>query len=397
MKVISFCGWICGLCAATSGCAESGGEPIAVPVPADPVFAALCDNAVRCELQLGALFASRDECLARMPALMDPTCATRTWLNTQEEINACVTYLSTVSCERSIVMDNRRADLDNPCGVLVTALDPPRAVAEESCDAKGCVVGHYCKTSSEQYGCPICTPRGAAGTPCLWYNSLDCTGDTYCGDNGLCVALEENGADCWTDGQCQSGWCWQDACRTPLARQATCTAGMRCAGNLVCIGGACTNRPGIDGDCDTSEICRVGNLCVQGKCTPAEICGSGGVNEPCLTSDGCVAGTVCSSTTSLCMALAGEGEACMPTPYASECATGLYCAGGPTGVCTKINGPGESCSWSEPCVDGYTCNVDTCDPLVPLDGTCTMANECATWYCDNVTQTCKAPPACQMP
>jgi hypothetical protein len=250
------------------------------------------------------------------------------------------------------------------CGACVI----PRALGEacdgefDSCTEGNCISGK----------CAL--PGVTEGEKCINYGGGDCQSTLFCevamgAFEGVCVKRGETGAACAESPQCVDGlYCAGGACAAKLPDGASCGAGDECVS--ICIDGVCRAPkmglgPGADcqfDSCAPDLSCSADLVCVErtyldegAPCTNWNTAGA-----PCAPGLYCdlpCTGGDCSGD-GVCAKLPGPGEACT---YAVQCAEGSLCMDfmpgqGNSGVCTKLGELGEAC----PCADDLACVADTC-------------------------------------
>lgn len=246
----------------------------------------------------------------------------------------------------------------------------------------------------------ICDPGGFEGAPC--------DSDSGCRERNcehslkICIELRPDGAPCYKDFQCTSGFC--DPLEQACGRRV---GGQPCEVDQDCAGGHCdpgTSKCGLpDGaDCWDPEDCQ-GGACESGECvTQSELggpcnrdeecvsdrCWGGECKKACYTQDECDPGQWCDDWNArACLPLRDEGEYC-EEPEACKsgwCSSSGQCGTKPgfgdpcegddcypwgqcrEGVCAAQPGPGQACQGYDACIPPYAC----------IDGTCTrMSLQC---------------------
>jgi hypothetical protein len=202
-----------------------------------------------------------------------------------------------------------------------------------------------------------CTSKVCTGSVCQVPTCMDgqqngMEAGVDCG--GLCV-LHCDGATCANDGDCKSGICSANYCRTPNG--SLCTNDFSCASNL-CINGSCVA-------CSSSNK----SQCKSGEC----VGGGGGIckaplGAPCDADAQCKSG-VCTIPGNLCKLASGSCAA------DAECFSNR-CSGTPQ-MC-------QFCSGTANC-GGFQCVGAIC--LLPVGGYCTLDSQCNSNMC--------APPLCK--
>jgi hypothetical protein len=202
------------------------------------------------------------------------------------------------------------------------------------------------------------------------------------------------GESCFTDVQCDSGYCGADfgacgACQEPRKLGESCAgANDLCVdGGAWCLAGSCAypgSKLGEDcttyggGDCQESLFCKpLEPNGLEGKCAPP-----GGPGAACGQGLLCAVGFFCDGAA--CAAQAAIGGACADD---TGCVTGAFCH---AGSCSAPLPDGAVCDASSGClsgacragtchtlhtglVEGADCSVDYCRP----DLTCTDTQVCA--------------------
>jgi hypothetical protein len=172
--------------------------------------------------------------------------------------------------------------------------------ALESCPRTSCCSG-VCKTAVQTVG-GSCTA------------ATDCVDTAYCGDGGICRALETLGAPCTTD--------------------RTCAFGLGCVGATPLQAGACRDLPSIGDRCPYDRCADINARCANGTCVALGLQG-----DACTTSSDCTAFHECNSGE--CSALPSLGMPCT-----------LNCAGDSScrnGICAAPLQEGDPCGADNEC------------------------------------------------
>jgi hypothetical protein len=228
-----------------------------------------------------------------------------------------------------------------------------------------------CKTSAVEYG-PIC----ASGLYCDY-------------GNWHCVAAKTDGAACNDDSHCLSGWCSEQRCKAPLPRNAACSFGDRCAHQLFCRDGICSDRPAENESCLTE--CLPGSVCVDGICKRVAVCPQAAAGESCALI-GCADGAYCEARSWTCRPTIALNGACDESSYSEQCGPHAYCSFTDS-VCAAYPGVGESCETARCDFGTSYCdtsrNPATCTAYRAVGAACEFANQCASGFCD-ADRTCVA-------
>ncbi|HUU00274.1 MAG TPA: hypothetical protein VM425_02405 [Myxococcota bacterium] len=198
----------------------------------------------------------------------------------------------------------------------------------------------------------------------------DCEANFFCDENYKCLANE-----CATDGDCAPAeFC--DSGRCKPRQVVNCTGDTECRDDELCLDGTCQIAPACSADTD----CPTGTVCTDGKCArPCSVdadCPSGGIPQVCQ--DGhclqqCINDNTCPGD-KIC-----EAGVCVD-PFCSQDAD---CSG------EHVRCRNGRCEEYTPCVDdndcsdpNFTCIANICEEL-PL---CSIAADC------NGEQMCQARP-----
>jgi hypothetical protein len=186
-----------------------------------------------------------------------------------------------------------------------------------------------------------------------------------------------DGASCFDERQCKSGFCKHDQAGSTLARcgkcaplvavGASCTLNDRCVkdaqclnggcvrvtkvalgeacvgtGNFVCDkdlvcaeSGKCAARVALDGACKSSPECDLDLICLSGKCAAKKP-----ENATCSGDEQCAPGLVCPKGKCVKVTFRAAGERC--DGGATQCVTGA-CTASQNGVCPDVRGVGGAC------------------------------------------------------
>ena len=220
-----------------------------------------------------------------------------------------------------------------------------------------------------------------------------CTGDLDCSafpvgacqtpkcdlTSGLCVgAPKSDGVPCDDGNACTLGdSCLAGACSPGVGK--TCTASDTCHDDGTCnpSTGACSNPAKTDGaPCSDSNACTLGDSCVGGACSP-------GTAKTCTASDQCHDVGTCDTSTGVCSnPPKTDGSTCSDS---NACTVGDTCQ---SGACSP--GTAKTCTASDQCHDAGTCDTSTgaCSNPAKGDGTtcddsnaCTVGEACSGGSC----------------
>ncbi len=218
--------------------------------------------------------------------------------------------------------------------------------------------GGSTSTSSSGEGAAAGHGGGGAGgaggaTPCTeaseCNDDIDCTVDTCTA--GLCENTTDNSV-CDNNLYCDG----TEICDPPNGDANTgCVAGTNpCDDVIGCTidscdenNDACTNTPN-SGLCDDGLFCTGTEICDIQNGDPVTGCLAG--TDPCIDAFSC--------TVDACD---DNNDSCTNTPTSSLCDDTLFCTG--TETCDPQNGdPNTGCvAGTNPCIDAYSCTVDSCD------------------------------------
>ncbi len=193
---------------------------------------------------------------------------------------------------------------------------------------------------------------------------------------------------CYTDFDCQSGWCSNYACPyvcVPLVGPgASCDSAMQCKAGYNCSGGVCVVKFGQGTPCASDPQCQPGLYCTEGTvASPATCQPRVAVGAACTSGVRCVIGATCALVqgVGVCERQLGPGESCAASP--DMCGPGLICSSA-TSTCVAAAGPSQSCNpaTSKECLIGY------CDTTTDLCVPPSVGSSCVgDWDCGS-TLTC---------
>ena len=239
-----------------------------------------------------------------------------------------------------------------------------------------------------QLGACLGTANSPNGTPCD--DGLYCNGTETC-SNGTCGASSGNpcpGTECNT---CQE---ITDTCFDPGG--TSCNGGSGCVTGQCNGAGSCIGVPNSDA-CDDGVFCNGADTCSGGTCSlhAGDPCAGGAeCNNVCNETGGnchVVAGTPCTDDGNVCTDNTCNGSgSCAVTDNIASCNDNVFCDGPDhcsAGSCSQHDG--------DPCNDGVSCTVDSCD-----ENARTCSNAAQDSLCDdglfcNGTETCDAVNDCQ--
>jgi MYXO-CTERM domain-containing protein len=344
-----------------------------------------CREGVCCEGPCGG---TCESCRANLTGASDGMCAPIP--EGQDPQNECDPAGSGV-CRLPGTCSGARAcktNQDVACGTSSCASDSVQVNAA-TCDGEGA-----CQTAGTSNCAPYRCLQGACASSC----TLDgeCLAPAVC-LGSKCLNPVAEGETCDLDEECGSGHCAEGvccdlacagACESCLGNQTGKTDGQcapittggspRSASGCKPSGGVC----GADGKCDGAGSCRVaapegtscGSACEDGSqqlrecdgfgtCATQSVmsclpygCVPGGNTcaSKCSSNDDCAAGAVCNRDTGECAVSDAtcKGPTTVLSPDGSETDCKPYrCA---AGVCR------DTCSTSNDCAAGYTCQVNVC-------------------------------------
>ncbi len=285
---------------------------------------------------------------------------------------------------------------DNNGNGFVDCADPA-CVGKPCSDNDGCTVDDVCR-NSECVGRPrdcafevgnectldTCVPVDNSNTSYQCVSVIDpskesfgsCTPSSNCLDNarypdGTCIVPE----DLCVVGECVQSpdvgiICLASNLDVIPADEGGCNDGNVCTADL-CAGGECFNSI-LDGVyCDVGSLCTIGDVCVEGVCTP-------GTPTPdfCIANTDCVLGTTCTSIPGVCILTSGspsaasaEGDPCF---IDATCGAGLVCYGALLGPCSCDTG--SACTTDDVCIDGACTGT-------PITGSCDTGTPCLAGDC----------------
>ncbi len=226
----------------------------------------------------------------------------------------------------------------------------PGSPCEDMENDTDCPLSFYCAGNS--FTSPTCQAPAGLAAPCS--KPADCeTG--YCDPfSELCGELLEAGNECGSDGECQSGFCFNNLCTPSYGPGGMCASG----DNRECQGGYCdiTTDPanptcaaylpeGLP--CPTSVECdpSMGLQCVDALC----------LSLPFPNGTTCVDNSQCASQACFmgqCATGAVIGAPCRADGSTEPCILGSFCEtveGAIDGTCAALRGSGEACESADQC------------------------------------------------
>jgi hypothetical protein len=237
---------------------------------------------------------------------------------------------------------------------------------DDSCDpGSGCLHSDNESPCSDGDVCTqsdLCSEGECIGGAALFCDDSNvCTADTCSPDTGCIYAPAEG--DCSDGNACTSGDTCDDGKCSP-GGAVDCNDDNPCTADACTPATGCSNLP-ADGLCSDGDPCTVGDLCLDGSCSPG------------LALD-CDDGNSCTDDT------CGEEGQCIHKANEAQCDDGNGCTLGD--YCHEGN-----CLYNGllDCDDDEVCTDDLCDPKVgclskPNTATCDDGNPCT------VGDTCKA-------
>jgi hypothetical protein len=164
-----------------------------------------------------------------------------------------------------------------------------------------------------------------------------------------------NGAACYLDEDCSTGWCNSTAslcpgtCQ-PFAQLNQSCASVQCAKGLSCDAQVCKAESPANGPCP----CQAGLWCDSSGASP--VCKAAlALGASCSTTDDqCNALTKCAGTPATCQSFVGLGASCTPgtSPFDSLCGLGYLCDS-VTNKCVSFPKVGDTCGPETICIGGY--------------------------------------------
>jgi len=286
----------------------------------------------------------------------------------------------------------------------------------------------YCDQTSG-----TCLARLTADATCVEYDQR-CAVGLHCSvDRLVCAAPEADGAGCYQDVECATGFCNQRLLGDPSGEFGQCDpAGLEgdpcvdyrdCRNNGECVtavgmcivermdGAPCVRDfqcwdhycDPIDRHCGkrtAGETCTVDGDCARGYCDPTSLrCGHAD-GDTCSTDSDCQSNKCDYSNTDTCLPVRALGEncngdaecasgkcwgsVCVVRCYGDEqCATGEHCDWN-SNVCLPPGDAGALCDLDEHCLSGW-CNPDGyCQVKPGLGDPCTGYGDCyPRGFCNN--------------
>lgn len=293
-------------------------DPIPLDAYATESARALCKTAERCGTLYFVAFLVQEQvtdCTAQMAQLLE---------------NNLVAQLRASIAAGRIVYDPERArrcvngSMNIACGADVETEDCRNTFQGLVPDGGECTNAEECGAESDCVGANGCEMRGTCvhvpqrGESC----TVECAGDSFCDDSGMCSARHAMGASCGSD--------------------------LECDPQLACIGGACAPR--------TRPV--EGEEC-EGSCAPGFVCDDSERGRVCRTprTDGTCTNALDCPERQLCQ----DDSTCGPYPTAGQacrfvCASGARCL---EGMCYTIIETGSPCQYNGECATTH-CNAGTC-------------------------------------
>ncbi|MCB9788358.1 MAG: hypothetical protein H6744_16885 [Deltaproteobacteria bacterium] len=286
----------------------------------------------------------------------------------------------TGACESVAVDDGTPCPDNDPCTTAEVCQSGLCATSPTDCDdaidctLDACVPDIGCSHAAVDTACQdevactseVCDPSEGCRTTlddALCSDAVECTED-LCTLEG-CVSEPR-------DSRCEDGAaCSADAC-DPLAGcisapdDGACDDGNPCTTDACVVGTGCSHVA-VAGACDDGDLCTVGDLCVEGACSP-------GVAPDCDDANPC--------TTDACSQATG---ACESSPVTG----GLSCDDGDPCTPASICDAGTCVGVGAPCDDGLACTQDTCTgdacTHTPNDAACDDGSGCSIGTCSAET------------
>ena len=236
----------------------------------------------------------------------------------------------------------------------------------------------------------------ATGEPCAHLDS--CSGDDYCtvftdGCASTCAPRVTSCDDvaCGSDEYCDS---ISKSCKPRVALGQTCHQRGQCAQGFECsrvYGARCSG-----GECSYSP-----EPVIPGECVAP---GSQGEGEPCVWGVWCQPGLTC-SVDEVCTrpVQLGRGEPCRIRDTGRFCQPGLACQNDvldtfeEQGTCEPPVPVGGTCSFGTTCAQGAYCDHErrSCVALKRDGEACASLAECRSVFCDPQTNTCASDYSCR--
>jgi hypothetical protein len=164
-----------------------------------------------------------------------------------------------------------------------------------------------------------------------------------------CLPVKKIGKFCSSDSECSSGWCFEEQCTNPPAKNKPCAPDHRCAKGLGCsakLDGICEPVAKANQPCQFSSTgknyCDIGLLCYDGICQAA---------KPALSA--------CSDDKKC-----GPNKRCKYNRWQKK-----Y-------VCQLKKARGSFCWRNTECQDGYYCKNLNCRPKKAVNDVCS-SGQCA--------------------
>ncbi len=386
-------------CTTTSGGAGTGtSAPLTIDTLTPAFVSAYCKSASSCPTSY-LWFASPDSCAtlfgAKLSSMEEPALvkAGRLTFNADKAAE-CLAAISGGSC--ALEKGGPQACRDAFVGVVATGA---------SCEDDRVCVSHWCKgvnqkSATNTSGCGVCTEAIKVGEACTGTGCAvgsKCIGDKCVADGSVAV-----GAECAGESSCgASAFCDYDGskqkCVAFAASGEACKSSSACAGGLMCLAKAMTDKSGT---CGAAR--KLGDACFAmgkpgqsgGDCGPGLACGiigdPDGKSVPKLN---CVAqkkmGEACTSywecgmldavcISSKCAAWPAIGQPCAKVVFSFSCGQNAMC--NKDGNCAALPKIGEACT--DLCAQGLSCkftpgaNDGKCAAQPAAGDVCTQDMDC---------------------
>lgn len=167
----------------------------------------------------------------------------------------------------------------------------------------GCKVNGDCATGLCDAG--RCVPQKGTGQ-----NNSFCTSDAQCKTTsycyrGACQDIKLDGANCYKDSGCTSGFCVNKKCIAAASQpiNAGCTSSAQCTGGAFCSNGKCQTIKPAGSYCYKDQGCTSG-YCVNNKCSSR---GLANLNQFCAKNADCKSNFCFRSA---CRAKRARGQPC---------------------------------------------------------------------------------------
>jgi hypothetical protein len=224
----------------------------------------------------------------------------------------------------------------------------PGSPCFDTVDDSDCPQSFYCVGNF--FTQPTCQIPGLVGSPCS--KADDCETNFCDPFNEVCSELLGTGSDCFGNGECSSGFCFNGLCQLSVENGMPCASGFNeeCrdgyCDNLM-VPGTCTGYADENGPCPNGSECNPDDdlFCVDAVC----------LRQPFPNGTTCFDSSQCESRACYmgeCTAGAVIGAACATDGSAEPCIVGSYCQapiGAVDGICTELKRPGQACENSDQC------------------------------------------------